>query len=310
MNTLLTTDERYMRRCIELAEHGLLTTRPNPMVSAVLVADGRIIGEGYHIRPGEGHAEVNAFASVAPADEQLIPQATLYVSLEPCAHHGKTPPYTDLIIRKGVRRVVVGCVDPFQEVSGRGIARIREAGISVDVGVLEQECRWLNRRFLTFHEQHRPYILLKWAQTADGFIDRNGKAMPISTAFTRMLVHKLRSEEDAILVGHTTDQREHPQLDSRLWGGRNPLRLVLTHEQDLHTMLHNLYEQGRQSLIVEGGAKTHAAFVAAGLWDELRIETSPQQAGSGTKAINLPEEAILLSSEQYGPNRISRYIHR
>ena len=142
------------------------------MVGCVIVADGRIIGEGYHVRCGEGHAEVNAFASVKPTNEHLLAQATLYVSLEPCSHHGKTPPCSDLIVRKGIRRVVVGCIDPFSEVQGRGIQRLRDAGIDVTVGVLEAECRWLNRRFFTFHEKNRPYIILKWAQTADGFIDQ------------------------------------------------------------------------------------------------------------------------------------------
>ena len=190
----------YMRRCIQLAQNGLLTCRPNPMVGAVIVHDGHIIGEGYHIRAGEGHAEVNAFASVRTEDEPLLPESTMYVSLEPCAHYGKTPPCAELIIRKGVRRVVVGCVDPFARVQGRGIQMLRDAGIEVTVGVLEDECRELNKRFFTFHEHHRPYILLKWAQTADGFIDDHFRPVKISTPFTQMLVHKLRAESDAILV--------------------------------------------------------------------------------------------------------------
>ena len=171
-----------MRRCLQLAANGRQNAKPNPMVGAVIVAaDGRIIGEGYHVRCGEGHAEVNAFASVRPEDEVLLSEATIYVSLEPCSHYGKTPPCADLIIRKGVRRCVVGCVDPFAAVQGRGIQKLRDAGIEVTVGVLEEECRELNRRFITFNEKRRPYIILKWAQTANAFLDDNGVACAIST---------------------------------------------------------------------------------------------------------------------------------
>lgn len=185
-----------MRRCLQLAANGRQNAKPNPMVGAVIVAaDGRIIGEGYHVRCGEGHAEVNAFASVRPEDEALLAGATIYVSLEPCSHYGKTPPCADLIIKKGVRRCVVGCVDPFAAVQGRGIQKLRDAGIEVTVGVLEEECRELNRRFITFNEKRRPYIILKWAQTANAFLDDNGKACAISTPFTKMLVHKLRAEK-------------------------------------------------------------------------------------------------------------------
>ena len=218
-----TDDKMFMRRCLQLAANGLLTTRPNPMVGAVIVARGRIIGEGWHVRCGEGHAEVNAFASVALADEWLLPESTIYVSLEPCAHYGKTPPCADLIVSKGVSRVVVGCVDPFARVQGRGIQKIRDAGIAVTVGVLEEECLWLNRRFFTFHQKQRPYITLKWAQTADGFLDDHGRAVAISTLFTKMLVHRLRAENDAILVGRVTEEREHPRLDVRHWSGPSPV---------------------------------------------------------------------------------------
>ena len=201
MNQIL-TDEKYMRRCLQLARNGIHSARPNPMVGCVIVADDpqaadgreRIIGEGYHIRCGEGHAEVNAFASVKPEDEHLLSQATVYVSLEPCSHYGKTPPCADLIIRKGVRRVVVGTVDPFAEVQGRGIEKLRSAGIEVTVGVLEKECRDLNKRFFTFHQLHRPYIILKWAQTVNGFLDDNFHPLAISTPFTQMLSHRLRAD--------------------------------------------------------------------------------------------------------------------
>jgi len=189
-------DEMYMRRCLQLAKNGRLQAKPNPMVGAVIVSgEGKIIGEGYHVRCGEGHAEVNAFRSVRSEDEHLLSEATVYVSLEPCSHHGKTPPCADLIVRKGVRRVVCGCVDPFSAVQGRGIERIRKAGIDVTVGVLEQECLMLNREFIVRNTENRPYILLKWAQTANGFMGYSqaagdGKpALQISNAFTKMLVH-------------------------------------------------------------------------------------------------------------------------
>ena len=297
-------DEKYMRRCLQLAANGIQGARPNPMVGAVIVANDRIIGEGYHVRCGEGHAEVNAFASVKPEDEVLLKDATIYVSLEPCAHYGKTPPCADLIVRKGVRRVVVGCIDPFAEVQGRGIERIRQAGIEVEVGVLEAECRWLNRRFFTYHAKHRPFIILKWAQTADGFIDDHGHAMQISNEQTQMLSHKLRAEEDAILVGHTTDAREHPQLNVRHWHGPDPKRIVLTHDRPLPQLIDDLYQHGIQSLIVEGGRQTHEAFIAAGLWDEIRMETAPLTVGDGTRAPQLPAGASIYRKMEYGGNTL------
>ena len=222
-------DEKFMRRCIQLAKNGRQNAKPNPMVGAVIVYDGRIIGEGYHVRCGEGHAEVNAFASVSSEDEPHLKDSTIYVSLEPCSHYGKTPPCADLIIRKGVHRVVIGCIDEFAEVQGRGIRKLREAGIEVEVGVLEEECKALNRRFFTFHREKRPYIILKWAQTANGFIDDHFLPVQISNDFTKMLFHKLRAEEDAILVGRVTDEREKPQLNVREWRGPNPKRLVIDH---------------------------------------------------------------------------------
>lgn len=282
-------DERYMRRCIQLALNGREESRPNPMVGAVIVAaNGRIIGEGYHVRCGEGHAEVNAFASVRPEDEPLLNQSTIYVSLEPCSHYGKTPPCCDLIINKGVRRVVVGCVDPFAKVQGRGINKIREAGIDVTVGVLEEECQWLNRRFFTFHQKHRPYIILKWAQTQNGFIDDHGKPLALSTPFTRMLVHKMRATEDAILVGRTTDEREHPQLNIRHWNGKDPVRFVLSHDNTIDDIIEQCRQRQLQSLIVEGGNKTLQSFIERDLWDEIRIEIAPITVTDGTPAPVLP----------------------
>lgn len=261
-------DEKYMRRCLQLARNGMQNAKPNPMVGAVIVVAGRIIGEGYHVRCGEGHAEVNAFASVRSEDEPLLRDATIYVSLEPCAHYGKTPPCCDLIIKKGVKRCVVGCVDPFAKVQGRGIQKIREAGIEVNVGVLEEECKALNKRFFTFHEKQRPYILLKWARTDNGFIDDHGKALAISTPYTKLLVHKLRSEYDAILVGRVTDEREHPQLNVREWYGKNPRRIVLKGGKTVDELMAQCYNENIQSLIVEGGCKTLQSFIDAGLWDE------------------------------------------
>ena len=300
-------DEKYMQRCIQLAANGIQGARPNPMVGAVIVVKGRIIGEGYHVRCGEGHAEVNAFASVLPEDEMLLKDATIYVSLEPCSHFGKTPPCADLIIKKGVRRVVVGTIDPFAEVQGRGIKKLREAGIEVVVGVLEKECQWLNRRFFTFHREHRPYIILKWAQTANGFIDDNGKALLISNDQTQMLSHQLRAEEDAILVGHTTDIREHPQLTVRHWHGPNPQRIVLTHHRPLSQLMDDLYQHGIQSLIVEGGRQTHDSFIEAGLWDEIRVETAPITVNGGTHAPQLPAGATIYNKVECGDNTLCYY---
>ena len=304
----ISTDEFYMQRCLQLAANGIQGARPNPMVGAVIVANGRIIGEGYHVRYGEGHAEVNAFASIRHEDEALLPEATIYVSLEPCAHYGKTPPCAELIIRKGVRRVVVGCIDPFAKVKGKGIQLLREAGIEVTVGVLEEACQWLNRRFFTYHSKHRPYIILKWAQTANGFIDDHGKALLISNEQTQMLSHQLRAEEDAILVGHTTDVREHPQLTVRHWHGPNPKRIVLTRQRPLQQTIEDLYLHGVQSLIVEGGRQTHETFIAAGLYDEIRIETSPIVVTDGTPAAHLPANVHLRRQTIWQDNILRQFV--
>ena len=296
-------DEKFMRRCIQLAKNGQQNAKPNPMVGAVIVHNGRIIGEGYHVRCGQAHAEVNAFASVKAEDEALLPESTIYVSLEPCSHYGKTPPCADLIIKKGVRRVVVGCIDEFAEVQGRGIKKIREAGIEVEVGVLEEECKALNRRFFTFHREKRPYIILKWAQTANGFIDDHHKPVKISTDFTKMLSHKLRAEEDAILVGRITDEREHPQLNVREWCGPDPKRLVIDRTHPLN--IDSLYAQNIQSLIVEGGAETLRTFLILGLWDEIRVETNTTlTVTDGTRAPIIPANAVVVSSKTFGSNSI------
>lgn len=312
-------DEQYMRRCLQLARNGMQNAKPNPMVGAVIVAaDGRIIGEGYHVRCGEGHAEVNAFASVRPEDEPLLSEATIYVSLEPCSHYGKTPPCADLIVSKGVKRCVVGCVDPFAKVQGRGIQKLRDAGIGVTVGVLEAECRQINKRFITYNEHRRPYIILKWAETANHFIDNHGKAIAISTPFTKILSHKLRAENDAILVGRTTDEREHPQLNTRDWSGRSPRRIVIDSHNPafegldfslpvLPQIMDWLYKERCQSLIVEGGLATLQSFLDAGLWDEIRVETAPMTVTDGTRAPELPSGIKLVSQKDYDGNVIRTY---
>lgn len=313
-----------MLRCLQLARGGMQNAKPNPMVGAVIVAGDRIIGEGYHVRCGEGHAEVNAFASVKPEDEHLLPEATIYVSLEPCSHYGKTPPCADLIVRKGVKRAVVGCIDPFAKVHGNGIRKLREAGIEVTVGVLEAECKELNKRFFTFQTHKRPYILLKWCQTANGFIDNDFKPTQLSTHFTKMLVHKLRSEYDAILVGRTTDERDKPQLNVRLWWGKDPKRLVIdrtrpcfdgldfTDKQNVPQQIADrLYTENVQSLMVEGGAETLQSFIDAGLWDEIRIETAPVTVSGGTKAPRVPLENLYLAKREiYGQNVIDTFRNK
>ena len=324
----MTIDEKYMRRCIQLARNGICHAAPNPMVGAVIVRDGKIIGEGYHVRCGEGHAEVNAIASVK--DESLLKDATIYVSLEPCSHYGKTPPCADLIIRKGIPRVVVGCVDPFSLVAGRGIQKLRDAGIEVTVGVLEKECRELIRAFVTFNLKKRPYITLKWAQSADGFLDirrEDGNAVRLSTPLSTLAVHKMRAEQKAILVGRRTALLDNPSLTVREWYGQNPLRLVIDRQLTLPSPLHLfdgstptlvftekekattqnltyvtldfgqnilpqimqvLYEQKIQTLLVEGGSQTLQTFLEQGLWDEAFIEHTRVTLHDGIPAPLLP----------------------
>jgi len=217
-----------MYRCLELAKHGAGHVAPNPMVGAVLVYGNRIIGEGYHQQYGQAHAEVNCVNSVREADKHLVPLSTIYVSLEPCAHFGKTPPCADLIIREGIRKVIVGCRDPFKQVDGKGIEKLQKAGVGVTVGMLEQQCQTLNQRFFHFHTQHRPYIVLKWAQTADHKINgKPGSRLLISNDYSNRLVHRWRSEEAAILVATNTALQDDPKLNNRLWTGNNPIRLVI-----------------------------------------------------------------------------------
>ena len=280
------------------------------MVGAVVVCDGRIIGEGYHRRCGEAHAEVNAIASVS----------TIYVSLEPCAHYGKTPPCAQLIIDKRIPKVVVGCRDPFAQVNGKGIGMLRNAGIEVREGVLEQECLELNRRFITFHTHHRPYITLKWAQSKDGFLDKaradeHEAPIQFSTPITQALAHQLRAENEAILVGYRTVMLDNPSLTTRAWHGKNSLRIVIDPKNALPAdrrifdeeaptyvfgsipeALTKLYTLQVQSLMVEGGAKTLSRFIEAGLWDEARIETAPLLLRDGIPAPAIDGETVRTLS--------------
>lgn len=259
-------EEKYMRRCIQLAQNGRLNVPSNPMVGAVIVHDGRIIGEGYHVCCGKAHAEVNAIASVK--EPALLCDSTLYVSLEPCSHYGKTPPCADLIIEKGIPRVVVGCIDPFASVAGRGIRKLREAGVETVVGVCERECLELNKTFFTYHQRRRPFVTLKWAESEDGFMDRlrssvekDGKPVVFSSPYTQMLVHKRRSEHQAVMVGRRTAELDDPRLDVRCWAGRSPLRILLDPRGVLPDSLH-LFDGERETVVYlyEGATASYAGL--------------------------------------------------
>ncbi len=307
------TDDLYMERCIELARLGAGLVAPNPMVGSVLVYKGRIIGEGFHQEFGQSHAEVNCLKSVSITDSQFISAATLYVSLEPCSHFGKTPPCSDLIIQKGIKRVVIGTIDPFHSVNGKGLSQLQTAGIEVMVGILEEKCKELNKRFFTFHQYKRPYVILKWAQSGNEKISSDTKErIQISHATTNRLVHKWRSDEASIMVGTNTAFLDDPSLDNRYWSGKSPVRLVLdlilrlpkkltlfNHKQTtiifshigqanednliysqikkgpdlIQDVLHVCFERNLQSILVEGGAKLLQSFINANLWDEARIIT-------------------------------------
>ena len=328
----MTQDEIYMKRCIQLAKLGAAWVAPNPMVGAVLVHQDRIIGEGYHENYGSAHAEVNCIASVKPEDENLIPESTLYVSLEPCAHFGKTPPCSNLIISKKIPRVVIGCKDPFGLVDGKGIDRLKEAEIELTVGVLEEECRQLNKRFFCFFEKFRPYIILKWAQSADRQLAGGRKRVYISNQESNRLVHRWRAEQMAVLVGTNTALFDDPELTARDWPGRNPLRIVvdlslrLPYSLKLLNGVHNtvvinqlrdedhvnlryyridpkqsftkqliraLRELKVQSLLVEGGSQMLQTFINEGAWDEARVITNPKlHIGPGIAAPSLKEAAL------------------
>jgi riboflavin biosynthesis protein RibD len=244
----LNTDEQYMSRCLQLAKQGAGMVAPNPMVGAVLVYEGRIIGEGYHGKYGEAHAEVNCINSVRNTDRHLIEKSILYVSLEPCNHYGKTPPCSELIIEKKIPKVVIGCMDVYKEVAGKGILKLRNAGVEVVTEVLEKECLELNKRFFTFHQKFRPYIILKWAQSVNGKIGCKNERIFISNEYSNRLVHKWRSEEPAILVGTNTALQDNPSLTVRLWHGKNPVRIIIDKELNLPSTL-NVFNPDAKTII-------------------------------------------------------------
>ncbi len=336
----------YMQRCLDLAVKGAGNVAPNPMVGAVLVHDGKIIGEGWHQKYGEAHAEVNAIRQAVLSD---LNDTTLYVSLEPCAHFGKTPPCVDLIIKNKIPRLVIGCCDPFEKVNGKGIEKLQAAGVEVITGIMEEECEALNKRFFTFHEKKRPYIILKWAETGDGKISSlNGKRLKISNEYSNRLVHKWRSEEAAIMVGTNTALLDNPELTSRLWPGNSPVRIVLDmnlrlpasiklFNQRVKTIVFNgikqgdekgilfykiekdknilqeicnaLYQLKIQSLIIEGGAKLLQSFIAEGLWDEARIiKNSAINAGAGLD-VPVLRDATMIEEIKLKSDTINLYLH-
>jgi diaminohydroxyphosphoribosylaminopyrimidine deaminase/5-amino-6-(5-phosphoribosylamino)uracil reductase len=316
-----------MHRCLQLAKLGAGNVAPNPMVGAVLVYENEIIGEGYHQQYGQAHAEVNCINNVSEANQSLIEKSTLYVSLEPCAHYGKTPPCADLIIKNKIPDVVVACRDSYEEVAGKGIQKLQKAGITVTIGILEKEALELNKRFFTYHTKQRPYIILKWAQSGDAKIaNKDFSAIKISNDATNRLVHKWRSEEAAILVGTNTALYDNPSLTTRLWKGNNPVRLVIDlqlklsmslhlfdgavktivfnqvkHEEKNNVMfyrlasgediiaglLNALYQLKIQSVMVEGGAKLLQSFIDQNYWDEARVITNEQLMIDG--GIEAPE---------------------
>lgn len=303
-------NEIFMRRALQLARGGEGRVAPNPMVGAVVVARDRIIGEGFHRTYGGPHAEVNAIASVTEADLPLLREATVYVTLEPCSHFGKTPPCALLLVEKGVKRVVIGAPDPNPLVAGRGVSMLREAGIEVTEGVLLDECMAINRRFMTFHSLHRPWILLKWAQSADGFmaaIDEAGNPRPVtfSNPLSSVWMHRERAGVQAIMVGSHTILTDHPRLDVRLWAGNNPEKIGCPHGLDLHRLMDDLTRRGITSLMVEGGPTLLASFIREGLYDEIRIETAPAALGKGLRAPLLPPDLESVGNSSCRGNGIA-----
>ncbi len=325
-------DERYMQRALELAAMGLGSVSPNPMVGCVIVYNDQIIGEGYHQKYGEAHAEVNAINAVK--DQSLLQKATAYVTLEPCAHWGKTPPCANLLVEKKVARVVIAAVDSNPLVGGKGIKILQDAGIEVITGILEDQARIQNKRFFTQIEKKRPYVILKWAQTSDGFVARSDYSSKwISISSSRQLVHRWRSEEDGILVGKNTASHDDPSLNVREWVGENPVRLVIDSRLELprniklfdqtipticfntlksekqenleyvklreafeiSDLLDELVNRNIQSILVEGGSFLLSKFIASGLWDEARVFTSQNKFEAGIPAPKLN----LISTESY-----------
>ena len=338
-------DEFYMQRCLDLAENALGKTYPNPIVGCVIVHEGKIIGEGWHKKAGDAHAEVNAINSVK--DKTLLSASTLYVSLEPCVHYGKTPPCSELIIKHNIPHVVVGCKDLFSKVSGKGIQSMRESGINVDEGVLEDKCVESHKRFFTFHKKKRPYIILKWAETKDGFIapakQKVGEPFWITSVESKTLVHKWRSQESSILIGTNTAKLDNPSLTVRLWNGNNPLRIVIDENLNLNNNLNifnntaktlvfnnkknivfdnieycmidfnsihqeimkTLYNKCVHSLIIEGGRETLQSFIDIDLWDEARVFIGNQDLKNGIHAPKIKEKYI--SEEMVSSDLLRRY---
>jgi len=314
-------DEFYMKRCLELAKKALGKTYPNPLVGSVIVHNSKIIGEGFHQKAGENHAEINAINSVK--NKNLLKESTIYVSLEPCSHFGKTPPCANRIAEIGFKKVVIGTLDSHEKVNGKGIKILEKAEIEVISGILEKESRELNKRFFTFHEKKRPYLILKWAQSADGFLDKDFKTTKISNGLVKQFVHTLRSKEHAILVGTQTALSDHPSLTTREVFGRNPVRILIDfdlkvprdariyndhapslifnaeknevagnvkfikieRENFLENLMQKLYEEQIQSVIIEGGSFTLQRFIKENLWDEaIIIKNENLNVESGTKA--------------------------
>ncbi len=335
-------DEQFMQRCIQLAELGRGRVEPNPLVGAVIVHQNKIIGEGYHQKYGEAHAEVNAINSVV--DQSLLQDATIYVSLEPCSHFGKTPPCSDLIIQSGIKQVVIGAKDPNPQVNGSGIEKLKEAGLEVITNVLEDECIFQNRRFYTYYYKKRPFVFLKWAQTENGFVDDNGKQSWISAAEVKPIVHEWRNQNQAILVGKTTVERDNPALTVREFSGQNPIRVIIDPECELSgnlkvldgavetiilnqkressedkikyiklenlgvaDILKKLYEMEIQSVMVEGGSYTLSQFIQEELWDEAKVIVAPSEISNGTKAPVI--DITPLSIETIVNNQIYHYLH-
>ncbi|MEQ1746156.1 MAG: bifunctional diaminohydroxyphosphoribosylaminopyrimidine deaminase/5-amino-6-(5-phosphoribosylamino)uracil reductase RibD [Saprospiraceae bacterium] len=336
--------ENYMRRCFQLAQLGAGNVSPNPLVGAVLVYGNRIIGEGWHRRYGEAHAEVLAIRSVAETDRHLIPHSTLYCSLEPCFHFGKTPPCVDLILAERIPRVVVANTDPNPLVGGQSLKKLQAAGVEIMTGVLEAEGRYLNRAFFTWIEKKRPHIVLKWAQTADGFLARSGERTTISGPITQRLVHRWRAEADAILVGTTTAVTDNPRLDNRMYFGKSPLRIALDFDGKISTSAHllddsqptwivgpsqtgnyqntrflptpspksdwipylleNLTEEKRAILLVEGGAIVLRQFIKTGYWDEIRLLENPRLLHQGVPAPAIPDGARLMEKSPLGDDSV------
>lgn len=312
-------EKMFMKRCLQLAEKGLGKVQPNPMVGCVITYNDSIIGEGWHQKLGESHAEINAIHSVK--DKSLLAKATLYVNLEPCSHHGKTPPCTDEIIRCNIPKVVIGTTDPNPLVKGKGIEKLKNSGIAVINNVLAEECSHLNRRFFTFHQYNRPYIILKWAETKNGFMDidrTEGQSQPywITNAELRTLVHKWRSEEEAILIGYNTLINDKPRLTTRDYVGKNPIPVIVERDSlqiqgkyfsfqkektPIENILFTLYQQGISSVLVEGGRKTLDLFIQNGYWDEARqlIGNVSWEKGSNGPVFPFPvHEEITINHDK------------